>query len=244
MKAIAIAALAPLALAACSASALQDDPAQTAAQQRTITVSGTGEAAGTPDIATLRFSAMSRADTAAAAMEQNAQKMTDVRDALRELGIEARDMQTSSLTLNPYYEQDERMRYDRSKIAGYEASNALMVRLRDIEQAGSVIDRAVRAGANGLDSFSFGFDDQDGLMEEAQKDAVADARATAELLAEEAGVSLGQVITITENGSSGGPQPMMDMIVVTARRRESAPTPVEAGEQTVTANVRITYSLN
>ncbi|MBB4658838.1 SIMPL domain-containing protein [Parvularcula dongshanensis] len=209
---------------------------------RTLSVSGLGEATGTPDMATLRFSATSRAATAAEALAANAQKMTAVRDRLRTLNIEPRDMQTSGLSLSPYYEQNDNGRFDRAVIAGYEAANGLTIRLRGTEGAGDVIDAAVQAGANGLDSLSFGFQNADSLQDDARRDAVRDARAKAELLAEEAGVSLGRVLTLTEAGGGGGPQPYYDGRMM-RMQAEAAPTPVEAGEQAVTASVQITYEL-
>ena len=226
-------------------SALLALPVQAQAQDaspRTLSVSGTGEATGTPDMATLRFSATTRSATAEEALTGNAQKMAAVRDRLRTLNVESRDMQTSGLSLSPYYEQNENGRYDRAVIAGYEAMNGLTVRLRGTDGAGEVIDAAVQAGANGLDSFSFGFQDDEALQDEARRDAVRDAREKAELLAKEAGVSLGRVVTLTETGGGGGPQPYYDGRMM-RMQAEAAPTPVEAGEQSVTASVQITYEL-
>ena len=205
---------------------------------RSVTVSGSGEATAVPDVAALRFSSVSRADTAAAAMEENARRATRMRDALARAGVDARDMQSTGLSLNPYYESGGSMRGSRERIAGYEARNALMVRLREVGEVGAVIDAAVRAGANGLDSLAFGFQDEAGLREAARVDAVRDAEAAAALLADAAGARLGRVLMIEEGGGGMGPR---DMIVVTAARSES--TPIEAGEQSVTASVRITYAL-
>ena len=219
-------------------SANAQEGAQEVSFERTVTVSGAGEAAGVPDIATLRFSSVSRGETAAAAMEENAARATRMRDALARAGVEPRDMQSTGLSLNPYYESGGSMRGSRERIAGYEARNALMVRLRDVAEVGDVIDAAVRAGANGLDSLAFGFQDEASLREAARVDAVRDAEAAAALLADTAGARLGRVLMIEEGGGGMGPR---DMIVVTAARSES--TPIEAGEQAVTASVRITYAL-
>jgi uncharacterized protein YggE len=207
---------------------------------RTISVSGTGEVYAVPDMVTLRFSATSRADSAAAALEANAEKASAVRDRLKKLGVESKDLTTSDLSLSPYYERDERARYDRSTIAGYEARNTLTVRLREVEGAGEVIDAVVAAGANGLDGLNFGFEDRSALLEEARKKAVAEARSVAALLAEEAGVSLGQVMSISETGGRISPQPVAMMRMEAA---DAATTPIEAGEQAVSASVSITYSL-
>ena len=212
--------------------------AQETMPARSVTVSGQGSATGVPDVATLRFSSVSRGETAAAAMEANAARATQMRDALRRAGVEPRDMQSTGLSLSPYYAQGEQGRYDRERIAGYEARNALMVRLRAVGEVGAVIDAAVRAGANGLDSLSFGFADQESLREAARLDAVRDAEAAATLLADAAGARLGQVLVIEEGGGGYGPRPEMMAMDVRATA-----TPIEAGEQAVTASVRITYAL-
>lgn len=231
---------APLALAIAMALTLSVPPAT--AQEgpvRTITVTGTGEAAAAPDVATLRFSVVTRAPSAAEAIAENASLATTMRDRLSKLGVAGRDMQTNNLSLGPYYDRRDRQTGEQV-IAGYEARNTLLVRLRDLDEAGAVIDAAVRAGANGLDGLTFGIEDQDALTEEAREDAVADAKATATLLAEAAGRALGPVVTITERGGRGGPQPAMMM------RAESdmAPsTPIEGGEVSVTASVSVVYEL-
>lgn len=224
------------------ATGLAPATAQESAAQatRSVTVSGTGQAAGVPDLATLRFSSVSRGETAAAAMAANARRATAMRDALRRAGVEPRDMQSTGLSLNAYYDSSRSSRpaSDRNEVAGYEARNALMVRLRDVDEVGAVIDAAVRAGANGLDSLNFGFEDEAALREAARVDAVRDAEAAATLLADAAGARLGRVLTIEEGGGGMGPQPRMVMM----ESRDMA-TPIEAGEQSVTASVRITYAL-
>ena len=232
----------PALAAAATAAALGAASAQGAAQDaerdaRSVTVSGAGTASAVPDVATLRFSSVSRDETAASAMEANARRATAMREALRHAGVDARDMKSTGLSLNAYYESSS-FRGGGEKVAGYEARNALMVRLRDVDAVGDVIDAAVRAGANGLDSLQFGFQDEAGLREAARVDAVRDAEAAAGLLADAAGARLGRVLMIEEHG--GGIGPRADMMVMETR---SAATPIEAGEQAVTASVRITYAL-
>jgi uncharacterized protein YggE len=217
----------------------QAQDARPEAPARTVTVTGTGEAYAAPDVATLRFSVVSRAEDASGALAANARAATAVRDRLRRAGVAARDMQTSGLSLGPYYDNSSSRSYDQSEIAGYEARNTLTVRLRDLEEAGSVIDAAVAAGANGLDGLSFGIEDQDALLAEARAAAVEDAREAAALLAEAAGATLGEVVTITEQGGGGGPQPMM----MRAGIEMDASTPIEGGEQAVSANVRVVFGL-
>ena len=233
--------LAAAALFVLAAPAAAQDRAMTDQQAplRTIAVTGQGTASAAPDLATLRFSVRSRGGTAGEAMRANAATMTKVRDRLRRAGIDARDMQTSGLGLNPYYEDRRSSGPNAREIAGYEAYNALMVRLREVDEAGRTIDAAIEAGANGLDSLQFGFEDDGALRDEARIAAVKNARAKASLLAKEAGVRLGQVLSITEGGAAR-PRPEMMMRSV---QSDMASTPIEAGENEVGAQVSVVFEL-
>jgi uncharacterized protein YggE len=233
-----------LSLAAVGAAALvpaiaQERPADPGDMPRTLSVTGEGQAFGSPDLALMSFAVVTDDKTARGAVEANAERMSRVRDALKELGIEARDMQTTGFNLDPQYSQDDRGRMDTSKIVGYRAANTLSVRLRDIEGVGAAIDRAVGAGANSLSNLSFDFQDSDKILEEARRNAMADARAQAELLAEEARVRLGKVMTISMHSYRPGPQPMMRRMAMD----EMASTPIETGESSLSATVNVTYEI-
>ena len=203
MKWMWIAPAAALLLVACV-----DDDDDDLAQSRTLSVSGTGAAAGVPDMAMLNFAVVSQAKTAGEATAANASSMTGVRDALSELGVAPRDMQTSGFSLSPRYAQNERGFTDRNVIIGYEANNTLTVRLRDTTKVGGAIDAAVAAGANQLNSLNFGFSDEDELLEEARRNAVREAVALAELLADEAGIRLGPVRHMSISSYRPSPQPI------------------------------------
>lgn len=227
----------PLVLAACSGAS----DAQVADTPRTLSVSGEGVAVGTPDLAMLTFAVETTGTTAKEAMSDNANRLAAVRDELKGLGVEARDMQTTGFSLNPNYDYDKNNRRDRNKIVGYTARNGLFVRLRDVEKAGEAIDKAVTAGANRLDSLSFGFQEPGKLKEQAQRDAVRNARAVAELMAEEAGVRLGPVLSMSMSSHSPSPRPMM--MQSRAMAADVAPTPVEAGESALNVSVHMKFGL-
>lgn len=210
---------------------------------RMISVTGEGTVAAVPDIAVLRFSVETRADVAGAAFSESSRLMNAVLAALEAQGIEPRDRQTGQIRLNPIYARDRDNGYqDRSRIVAYEALTTLTVRLRNIEAAGSVIDAAVKAGANGLDSFSLAFDDPQALEAEARVAAVRDAVAKAEAMAEAAGARLGEVLTLSAGGGGGmpRPEPMMRSMVMA----EAADVPViEAGEERLRVTVSATFAL-
>lgn len=232
--------VAPLMVMAVGLSAMAPAVAETPAESRFLNVTGEGRAVGTPDMATLTLAVISEAKTAGAAMQANAAQATRIRDALKGLGIEARDMQTSGLNLQPTYAQNANGYTDTSKITGYQASNSLFIRVRNVARVGEVIDRAVSSGANNVGGLQFGFQDTNKLLEDARRSAVKDAEAQALLLADAAGVALGPVTSIASYSSS--PQPVMMEARAMAFDAASAP-PVEAGEGQISVQVSMTYAL-
>ena len=205
---------------------------------RTITVTGEGKTTAAPDMAILNIGVQSNAETAAAALRENSSAMTATINKLKDLGVSEKDIQTSGLSIRPQYDYER----NRSKplVTGYTASNNVTVKLRDLDDAGRVIDQAVQTGANSLGGISFTFADPKPLYEAARKDAVAVARARAELLTEAAGVSLGQVLTI-QDGYAVTPSPVVQ--VAAMRAEADMAVPIQAGESTISANVTIVYEI-
>lgn len=201
--------------------------------QRTISVTGTGTIEAAPDMATLMIGVTTQAGTAAEALAANSAATDAVIARLTASGIEARDMQTSNLSINPNWSG-----YDSSTptIAGYVASNMLTIRVRELDTTGTVLDAAVTDGANTLNGLTFGLADPEPAYNEARKEAVADARAKAELLATAAGVKLGPVLSISDQGAMTDPAPMY-------REAASAAVPVVGGELGLIANVSVTYAI-
>lgn len=234
--------IAASALLVATAACTDDTIIQPQKEFRSITVTGQGSVSAKPDLAVLSFSVRSRAATAGDAFAAASREMNEVLAAIEDQGVAARDRQTGQVSLSPVYGRDEQRGFqDRSRIVGYEAYNSLTVRLRDIESAGAVIDAAVRAGANGLDSFRLGFDDPKALQDEARIAAVENAMEKASAMAEAAGAKLGDVITLSTGGSTSGPQPMVRMQADMAMA-EAAPM-IEAGEQDLQVTVSATFRL-
>lgn len=209
-------------------SVLADDMA------RTISVTGSGMVEVAPDMATLAIGVTTQGATAAEALAANSTATEAVIARLTASGIEARDMQTSNLSINPNWTG-----YDSSTptISGYVASNMLTVRVRALDTTGAVLDAAVADGANTLNGMTFGMADPEPALNEARKEAVADARAKAELLAAAAGVKLGQVRSISDAGAMTGPVPMYRDAV------SASAVPVEGGELGLVATVSITWEI-
>ena len=229
------AAAAALALSACGAASVAPGEREAA---RTLSVTGNGEASGSPNLAIVSIGVETEGASAAAALKQNAAQMNATIEKLKARGVADKDMQTQNLSVNPRYNYEE----NRSppKIVGYVATNMLSVKLRNLETAGAIIDETVAEGANSLGGLSFGFADPKPLMNAAREDAVMDARARAELLASAAGVSLGPIVLIQDGYAAPPPMPYMESRMMAADAKSS---PVAAGESTFSASVTIIYEI-
>jgi uncharacterized protein len=202
-----------------------------------ITVTGTGTVEAAPDIATLSIGVTTQGETAAEALSANSAALDAVMARLTAAGIAAPDMQTSNLSLNPNWTGYESSSVSGPTISGYVASNILTIRLRQLDGLGAVLDAAVADGANTLNGLTFGLADPKPALDEARKEAVADARARAELLATAAGVKLGRVISISEGVVPTDPAPMF------RAEASAAPVPVAGGEVGLSASVTIFYQI-
>jgi uncharacterized protein YggE len=206
-----------------------------------LSVSGEGRASAAPDVAVLGLGVSAKASTVGAANSQAQEAMTALLDALEANGVQEKDIQTTSLSIQPEYDY----RNDEQVLTGYRVSHMLQVKVRDIDRAGEVIDDAVQAGGDLLQvqSISFTIDDTTALSSEARQKAVADAQAKAEELASLAGVTLGDPTYITESTSTPYSQPYYDRSV--AYSAEAAPaTEISLGELEVVVSVNITYGID
>lgn len=198
-----------------------------------VIATGTGTIEVAPDMATLSIGVTTQGDTAANALASNTAAMDAVMARLVASGIEARDMQTSNLYLSPNWTG-----YDTATptISGFVASNSLTVQVRALDTLGAVLDAAVADGANTLNGLSFGLADPGPVLDEARKEAVADARARAELLAVAAGMKLGRIVLISEADG--------DFAAYEGYRADlAASVPVAGGELGLSANVTIQYEI-
>lgn len=212
--------------------------ASEAAAPRQITVYGESMLQVAPELATITLGVTEEAEEAAAAMAAVSEAMEAVIAQLKDGGIAGADMQTQQIAMHPVWSQDRS--YDnggRREITGFQASNTLMVRVRDLDRLGPVLDTVLTAGANQFQGLSFGVEDPAAVTDRIRGEAVKDAMRKAQQLAEAAGMELGPVRTITENGG-GGPRPMMAMDMA---RNEAMP--VEAGELTFTHNVSVVFDM-
>ncbi len=204
-----------------------------------LEVSAEGEVSRVPDIATIGAGVVTQAATAQAAMTENAARMARAVAALKAAGVEPRDIQTSALNLAPQYRYGENVP---PVITGYQASNQVSVRFRDVKRAGAILDALVAVGANQIDGPNFSIDQPEAALDEARRQAVAKARARAELYAAAAGLRVKRILSISE--TSGGYQPPRPMVMAMAQRAEkAADTSIEAGEQKLSVQLNMVFEL-
>ena len=216
-----------------------------APRERLLTVSGEGIVKGAPDIALITLGVVSEASAAREALDANSQSMNRILTALKEGGIEARDLQTSGFSVEPIYSQPPQD-FDNSQpfepeIIGYRVRNNLTLRIRDLQKVGALLDQVVTLGANSISGPTFTVDDPKPLEDEARRAAIADALRKSTLYAEAADIALGPIFRI-EEGYAQPPQPLAAGAMM---RMEAAasPVPIEGGELTFEVTVTVSWRL-
>ena len=203
-----------------------------------LDVSATGEVTRVPDIATISAGVQTRAATAGAAIEDNAARMERVRTALKQAGITDRDIQTSSINLNPEYRYQDNQP---PQLTGYTASNQVSVRFRDIRNTGRILDALVAQGANQISGPSFSIDKPEAALDEARVKAIAAGRARADLYARALGMRVVRLLSVSESGGYAAPPPMPPMPMMA--RAEAAQTKIDPGEQQLQVSVAMSFEL-
>ncbi len=204
-------------------------------QPRTITVSGNGKAYLAPDIVNIFIGVHTENKDASQAVSDNNAQSTKVANALNTFKIEAKDIQTTNFSIFPNQQVDKD-----GKPTGviYIVDNTIYVTLRDLTKIGDLLDAVVTAGANNINGIQFGVADQEAALTEARKQAVANARKQAEELAQAAGVTLGDIQTMST--STGGiPMPFFEGKGGGAQALSSVP--VSAGQLVLSVDVNIIY---
>jgi uncharacterized protein YggE len=205
---------------------------------RTLSIAGNAEVHAVPDVALVSTGVVTEGETAAAALKANSAALTKVVDAIRSSGVEGRDLQTSGLSLQAHtYRPEKPSATDRPRIVGYTAANEVTLRVRDLAKLGDLLDKVTTAGANRIDGIEFVVSNQEALLDEARRKAVADAKDKADLYAQAAGFTLGKVMNLAEE-SMPSPRPLARAMSAVA-----TPVPVEAGEMTLSVRVRLVWSL-
>jgi uncharacterized protein len=226
-----------LTLATVSASAQETRPMMMPIDGTVLEISADGTSTRVPDLAVIQAGVVTQAANAGDAMRQNSTRMATVLAALRRAGIAERDIQTSSVSLSPQY------RYAQNEppvITGYQASNQVTVRFRDIAKSGTILDALVSEGANNISGPNLTIDKPEAALDEARTAAVATARARAELYARAAWLRVDRILSISE--SSAMPAPPRPMMMARMEAASDA-TQVVAGESELTVTLSVRFVL-
>jgi uncharacterized protein YggE len=203
-----------------------------------ITVMAEGKASAEPDLAMINIGVENREAEAQEAARENSNRMTAVMAALKEMGIPKEDVQTVNYSIQAEidWENEER------RVIGYVVNNSVLVKLRDMDTVGDVIDAVTEAGANNVYGIQFTFDDPSALRERARADAMAGALKKAEALAQLAGVGLGRPRYVSESFMETPPY-YEQMYASQAGMGGGDGAPVSPGQREVFVQVQVTYDI-
>jgi uncharacterized protein len=214
------------------------DPAINQTPLRTISVVGSGRAFLTPEIATISIGVRTENSDAAQAVEESNTQVQTLTDTLIGMGVEERDIQTSSFNIYPNQQYDET---GRPISTTYVVENTVTVTVRDLNMLGELLGAAVEAGANQIYGITFDAEDRSEATSAARSAAVEDGRAKAEELATAAGVSLGELQTISEGSSV--PMPFFDGRGGVAAEAAVSAVPISPGQLTLTVDVSLVFAI-
>jgi uncharacterized protein YggE len=227
-----------------AAAAAQQPPASVApmvpASGTVLDVTAEGRSTRVPDLATIRAGVVTTAPTAAQALRDNATAMDRVLAAVRRTGIAARDLATATVQLQPQY------RYADNQppvVTGYQATNSVSIRFRDVKASGSVLDTLVAQGANQIDGPNLSIAEPEAALDEARADAVKRAKARADLYARAAGLRVVRVVSIAEAGQDDGGADRPPVVFARMAAAADAKTQIAPGEKTISATLQVRFLL-
>ena len=211
-------------------------------QQTGIWVSGTGKVTGAPDVAILTLGVEAQEKTVSEAQSNAAKAMSDIVAALKANGVADKDIQTQWYTISIVTKWDKDT--EEQIVVGYKVTNMVTAKLRDISKAGTVIDAVAQAGGDltRVQGISFTIDDPTSYFNQARQEAMQDAAAKAQQMADLAGVGLGKAFYISESGGYiPQPYPVRDYY---SAAEGSAVTPISPGELEITLTVQVAYAID
>lgn len=216
--------------------------------KRTITVSADDKVLAKPDIARFTVSVVSKGKTVTAVTTDGNQKMTNIINALKEMQIGEKDIQTTSYYLNPEPDYSVLPTPPQTpKIIGYTLNQSVEVKVRKLDQVGDVLQKVTSLGANEVGNISLTIDDPDQLKSQAREKAFAKAKAKAATLAQQAGVTLGAIDSFSDDSANPYPYESYSsksMMPMSAAGDVAAPAPsIQTGSEEVHASVSITYEI-
>ena len=210
-------------------------------EKNTISVSATGKVFAKPDLALVIFSVLTEKETVSEVMEENTEKMNSVVNVIKEQGVEEKDLKTTAFNIYPVYEYNNEDASPRGKkvLVGYEITQSLQVKIRDMTKIGDIIQKATEAGVNKMSSLEFTIDQQDKFKKQAREKAIEEAKEKAEELASQLNVTLLKITDFQESNI----YPRFYEIAKPAIIDEMGGAEIEAGENLIETTVFITYAI-
>jgi len=215
-----------------------------------ITVSATSEVYAKPDLALTVFSVLSEAKTVAEALQDNTAKMNDIIAFVKNQGVEEKDIKTTNFSVYPRYEWYELQSCSSSycpsgerTLVGYEVSQSLQVKIRDLAKVGDIIEGAAEAGANQIGELQFTIDNEDLLKDEARGKAIKEAKAKAGALADQLGIRLVKITHFSESGETPTYYPSYAKAPEALGMGGGEDVSIETGENKISVTVTLTYQI-
>lgn len=231
----------------------------TATTTNTVSFSGEGKVSAVPDVAIVDFSVVTEAATSKAAQDQNSTKTQKLVGYLKSQNIADKDIKTTNYNIYPQYSSVRPCPMilnssgssivpgmpcvdKQPQITGYQVSESVEVKIRNLDNVSKILDGAVTAGVNQVGQLSFQIDNPEALKDQARAKAIADAKNKADALKSQLGINLGRIINFTE-GTNGYPGPIMYESVKGLGGGASSGPSVPSGENEITVDVTITYQI-
>lgn len=215
----------------------------------TLSVSAEGKVTVKPDLVKLNFSVVSQGENYASVQEDSDKKMAEAVDYLKELGVEEMDIKTVGYNLTPNYDYDwcrasnEIYRPCPPKIVSYTLRQQVESKIRDISKTGEVLSNLPNKGVNEIYSPIFTIDDPEQFKAEAREMALDKAKEKAKMIAKDSGISLGKIVSFSENDSFFGPVPMYKYSTVSEDNAGRGGSPIESGSQDISVTVTVSYEI-
>jgi len=242
MRQLALIALVAAAAAPAGAQTVSTLAPMVPASGTVLDVTAEGRTTRVPDVATIRAGVVAQGATAAKALSDNAAAMERVLAALRRAGVAPRDLATATVSLQPQY------RYADNQppvVTGYQATNSVSVRFREVARSGAILDALVAQGANQIDGPNLSVDKPDAALDEARADAVKRARARADLYARSLGLRVARVVSVVEAGQDAGGPDRPPVLYARAMSADAAPsTQIAPGEKDITVTLNVRFLLD
>jgi uncharacterized protein YggE len=209
-------------------------------ENQVITVSGTGEVYATPDVGLIDISVRTEGKDVATATSDNSEKMNNIMSFIKSSSVEDKDVKTTGFNINPLYAWEQKT--GKRTLTGYEITQTINVKIRDLTKVGAIISGAAEKGANDVSSLSFIVDNDEQIKEDAKNLAIKDAQAKAKNLEKALGVKMVKIINFSENSYNPTYSYTSAYKVLDSEMGGGVTAPsIAAGQNKITSNVTITY---